>query len=364
MTATMLRPKAKPAPVKQRRPPGRIRRAVHRRHRAVLKAALPYAACLAAAVIAALAFHELWLAALGVGGVLAIALDRLRLHWGWHRSGGNAAMRKRRRWQGHATAADLRRLPAEGVPLGTAGRRHVCGSWQETYAAYGIPRAGKTNWEAHAILAAPGASVVVSTRAELAAHTARVRARTGPVWFINPGGAGGFPSTLSWSPLAGCDDPRMAMEAAGALMHAAPRDPGGKDAWWDHQSKTLLQYLMHAAALTPGATMRDVRQAAAGLVGDGGRAYDTLARHPLAAPGWAAEYGVIAGKACAEEQYGAAVSSGVMTALSWLDDPVLAALACPVPGAGFDARAFIRARGTVYAIGVDSPHNPQSPYFA
>ena len=238
------------------------------------------------------------------------------------------------------------------------------GSYQDTYAAFGPPRSGKSNWMAQVGLDAPGACMFTSTRADLTRDTAKARARRGPVHFINPGGDGGFPSNLRWSPVTGCQDPRAAMRAAGAIIHAAPRDPSGKDAWWDHQSKTLLQMLLHAAALIPGATIWDVRRWASGvdLHSD-----DTTLRAlatPAAAGGWAGEFARLCGRVAEDPQYGSGVSSGILTALAWLDDPALTDLACPVPGEEFDVRQLIRDRGSVYLIGADDAHNPLSPYFA
>ena len=238
------------------------------------------------------------------------------------------------------------------------------GSYQDTYAAFGPPRSGKSNWMALVGLGAPGACMFTSTRADLARDTAKARTHRGPVYFINPGGDGGFPSNLRWSPVTGCQDPRVAMRAAGAIIHAAPRDPSGKDAWWDHQSKTLLQLLLHAAALIPGATIWDVRRWASGVdLHQDDVVFRALAS-AAAAPGWGGEFARLCGRVAEDSQYGSGVSSGVLTALAWLDDPALTDLACPVPGDEFTARPFIRAGGSVYLIGADDAHNPLSPYFA
>jgi len=235
------------------------------------------------------------------------------------------------------------------------------GSHADTYAIFGPPRQGKTTWLALAGLAAPGACLFTSTRADLATDTAKTRARKGPVWFLNPGGDGGFPSTLRYSPLAGCEDPRMAMESAGALMHAAPRDTSGRDAYWDHQSKVMMQLLLHAAALTPGSDIFQVRDWAYNPEW-AEQAVEVLSRR--GAPRWADRLRALVGMAVSDERYGSAIVGGVTTALAWLDDPALASLACPLPGEEFDGRQFIRDQGTIYAIGADTPHNPQSPYFA
>jgi type IV secretion system protein VirD4 len=235
----------------------------------------------------------------------------------------------------------------------------VYGGFRDSFACFGPPGSGKSVFMAGVGLDAPGAVLFTSTRADMADHTALPRSRKGPVYFLNPGGEGGYPSTLRWSPLAGCQAPQMAMEAAGALIHASPRDPGGKDAHWDHQSKDMLQFLMHAAAVM-GEDIATVRQWASDPM-MAGRAVEALDRQGSR---WAESLFTLIARSRNDERYWSAISSGVTTALAWLDDPVLADLACPRPGEEFDAAAFIRDRGTAYLIGADSPHNPLSPYFA
>ena len=77
---------------------------------------------------------------------------------------------------------------------------------------------------------APGALLTTSTRVDVYAHTVVPRSAKGPVYTLNPGGDGGIPTTLSWSPLEDCHTAAGAIERAGYLMAAAPKDSGGKDA--------------------------------------------------------------------------------------------------------------------------------------
>lgn len=104
------------------KPRGVIRRFI-RRHRSS-----PWVLSLAGMVILALVLlaaapGSLPLVLLPLGAILGLAADRLREHLGWHRKGGKAAMRKRRRYQGPATMSELARnlTHDQGVPLGTAG---------------------------------------------------------------------------------------------------------------------------------------------------------------------------------------------------------------------------------------------------
>lgn len=62
----------------------------------------------------------LWLAVLPAWSAVTLAADRFREYLGWHRRGGKAALRKRRRYQGPASMSELARsFSAEGVPIGT-----------------------------------------------------------------------------------------------------------------------------------------------------------------------------------------------------------------------------------------------------
>lgn len=99
---------------KTSKPPGRIKRAIRRKKAGVFKAVRPALVSLAAVAVLALALMGaepslLPLALLPLGAVLGVAGDRYREHRGWHRRGGKAAMRKRRRYQGHATWPELHR---------------------------------------------------------------------------------------------------------------------------------------------------------------------------------------------------------------------------------------------------------------
>jgi type IV secretion system protein VirD4 len=240
----------------------------------------------------------------------------------------------------------------------------VYGGFRESYAAFGQPGSGKTTWLARTALTAPGAALVFSTREDIARDTAVARSRDGrPVWWVNPGRLGGFPSNCGFSPLAGCTDPRMAIEAAGALMTAKPHDAGGRDAHWDALSKDFLQALLHAAALAdPGtADILTVRRWAADPV-NAGEAMEILDWY--GADGWAQDLDDLSSACARDGNHAAAVASGARGALSWLSDPALRVLACPPPEHEFNAAEFLRRQGTVYLIGSGSEHNPLQPYLS
>ena len=104
------------------KPRGVIRRFIRRRRSSPWVLSLAGIAVLVLVLLAA-APGLLAFVLLPLGAILGLAADRLREHLGWHRKGGKAALRKRRRYQGPATMSELTRnlTHDQGVPLGTAG---------------------------------------------------------------------------------------------------------------------------------------------------------------------------------------------------------------------------------------------------
>lgn len=355
--------------------PGRLERAARRTVTAAAKETVPYAASLAAVLAAALVLRQSAIALLGAGAVLGAAGVRLHEARGWHRSGGKAAMRRRRKYQGTATRRELARnlspqaaarksralfpeLPPSqaAIPLGRFKGQDVAGSRADSYLVIAPPQSLKTALVSCWAEDAPGALLAFSSRCDQYRHTAVTRSRLGDVLVLNADGDGGIPSSFTWSPADGCEDPRTAIRRAGDLMAASPRDATGKDAWHEDRGAKLIRYMLHAAALD-GASMREV----AAWV------HDPLSAEPAAVleakghPGWAARLAALLD--CGDDARGGLVSSAA-AALGWMDDPAMAAAACP-PGEGFDPRAFLEdGTGSVYLIGADRPHGSLAPYFA
>ena len=92
--------------------------------------------------------------------------------------------------------------------------------------------------------------------------------------------------------MAGRETALVPITRAGYLMDAAPKDPSGKDAWWDQQGAVLLRLMLHAAALVH-APITDVAVWVADPEAPAPMAI--LAGHPAAAPGWAAELAAMLG---------------------------------------------------------------------
>ncbi|MCK0116983.1 TraM recognition domain-containing protein [Isoptericola sp. S6320L] len=106
-----------------------------------------------------------------------------------------------------------------------------------------------------AILAAPGACITTSTRTDNLEATAVGRAELGPVEVFNLEASGGRPHTILWSPLEGCEVPRIAMKRAKLLVGASGL--GGDNAVWATSAGGIVMALLYAAAIS-GRTIADV----------------------------------------------------------------------------------------------------------
>lgn len=345
--------------------------------------------CAAALVIAAILHLALLFYLICGGAVYDVALRVMMAAGMWTR-GGRIAEWKRRRHQGMASRREIRRLmspaamqkkvqltrpatnvkrmaPTEvGAHIGkSAGRmthQKLMGSWEDFYLVFAGPRMGKTGWFSDVVLNVPGAVVSTSTRADVLAHTIMTRQELGgPVYVLNPTNDAGISSTLFWNPVTGCDNPATAIERAGYMMAAAPKDSSGKDAWWDHQGGEALRLAFHAAALKDR-DMMQVKSWIADLTDP--ELLDILEHDPGAAYGWADELRKMITRADDDAEYMNGVSRAAGTALSWLADPEMERVACPLPDEEFNPEQFILAGGTMYLIGAHRPHSSLTPYFS
>jgi hypothetical protein len=219
------------------------------------------------------------------------------------------------------------------------------------------PRKGKTAWLARAIMRYPGPVVCTSVKDDLFTLTSRIRAAGGPVHMFNPEGYGGWPSTLAWNPVAGCESEQVAFRRAEALTHAVSVQGTDDGSFWQAKASQMFVALFHAAALLQG----DLRMVARWVFADDTQAREVLTRH--GAHQMAASL-LELHNAPAEKT--ASVFRMVMTnALSFMGDPELAQCVLPHAGAGFDIAEFTASNGTLYLIATgDQEQSPLAPLFA
>jgi len=143
-----------------------------------------------------------------------------------------------------------------GVALGRHGRAAVRASWEDVVLAVMAPRAGKTTSLAvPAILAAPGAVIATSNKADLWAATAALRAdATGErVWVFDPQQIAYAEQTWWWNPLRGVTTVEEAHRLAGHFVQeirGGSRSVGSD--FWTSAAHDLLTSLLLAAAVSDG----------------------------------------------------------------------------------------------------------------
>ena len=243
------------------------------------------------------------------------------------------------------------------VRLGRAhlGRRVIAGMEDQSLVV-AAPRAGKSGWLADRIIDHPGAAVTTTTRTDLYQNTSGLRGRHGELHVFNPEGIGGLASTFRWDPVAGCEQPAVALQRA-ASFTAATESRGLQDmTFWIGKASAVLASLLHAAALD-GQTMAEVYQWAHGI--DDARPEQILTAHPAAAEGWLGPIREIRRPGRTSDS----IRMTVTRALSWYADPAVAAATTPGPGEGFDVAEFVSGPNTLYMIGTGREEASIAPLF-
>src|ERR1700733_5109705 len=167
-----------------------------------------------------------------------------------------------------ARSVDLRSL--RGRPgragvflLGQHGRRCLVTQHETSVLVIGPTRSGKTSGLVIPnLLDWDGPAIATSTKSELVDVTAGHRQSVGPVYVYDPTGAiGDRFRTVTWSPIAGCDDLDRAWMVASWLCASLQQGGGRGDNDWSHwaeSGKLLIAPLLYIAAVT-GRTIVDVR---------------------------------------------------------------------------------------------------------
>jgi type IV secretion system protein VirD4 len=210
---------------------------------------------------------------------------------------------------------------------------------QEHLAVIGPPRSWKSALLSWLILATPGPVVSTSSKPDIDALTSGVRARRGPIWVFNPQGIGGLASNVMWSPLDGCANPATARRRAEAFALAVSMAGAEDGGFFAGKAADSIAGMFTAAA----ASGRDMRHVSAWA----GTSLVAEAVDILAETGYgelAAQLAELTGPA---EKTAGTVRMVISRALSFLQDPQLAAATLPVPEGQFDIDGFLRSGGTL-----------------
>ena len=253
--------------------------------------------------------------------------------------------------------ADRSRVPIEeiGVPLGVAegtGMR-LYASHEDSVAVVGGPRSRKTATViVDAIRTAPGPAVAVSTKGDLLAITYVSRRRRGRVSVFDPTDVTGWPTGLRWSPVAGCDDPEVAMARAEAVVAAIPKDDSTRNAdFFESQARDILRCLLHAAALVE-ATMREVIEWCLRVDSPTLPPREILRTHPRAAPMYALALETLTSGSAVDGPLDSTKKT-LARLIAPFASPRLLEACCPPPGEGFDIDAFLDSTDTLYVMAGD-----------
>ena len=225
----------------------------------------------------------------------------------------------------------------------------------------GPPRQGKTIQLKGNLIQFPGSAVVTSTKLDIIKDTAGRRRRTrGPCLLFNPEGLGGVASTLRWNPVAGCDDPNVAIERAGYLLSgtAAGGGAGDREFWTNNANKVLRAYLF--AAARSGASLMDVKRWA-------NNSKDLTAVQLLIADeqapfGWADELSQVLN---AYDRFRDSVFATLAQTFDFLGSPGAREVVELRPGdRDFDVQRFLASKATLYLIGSQRDYGSVAPLFS
>lgn len=276
--------------------------------------------------------------------------------------------------QAARSARLIERLPITecGIWLGRSTVGPVVGT--ECYAAHrdvvGLiapPQTGKTAVLGHHVLDHPGAVVSTSTKPDVYAHSAALRARkamSGRVELFNPEKLAGIASTFRWSPVHGCHSPTVAAERAAALVGATSA-AGGEDGtfWLDSAAKVLRCFLM--AAALDGRSMGEVAGWVTNPSETAGQALTLLEQvHVALVPaGWAGELRQVLHTDARRTRE--SIFLTLSQSVSFMSDPEVAAICTPGPAEPvFDVDSFLADTGTLYILGSERPHASVAPLLA
>jgi len=236
-----------------------------------------------------------------------------------------------------------------GWRVGRSRGRDVYVSIEDSVALEGPPRSGKGyRVLISAILDWSGPLITTSTTNDNLTATMRLRQQRGDVHVFDPQGLSGVRHPLRVSPLAGCEDPLVAMQRGNAIITGTALGASTTNGEWAQASGVVLGRLLHAAAIGDR-TIQDVydwgsspafaRTAVDVLRSDG-------------APGWGDNLeATISG----DEKLVSSIWFGVQGAVAPLAVPQIRDALMPRPGdAILDPREFLDDANTLYLIGSSS----------
>ncbi|WP_292679999.1 TraM recognition domain-containing protein [Microbacterium sp. SCN 69-37] len=137
-----------------------------------------------------------------------------------------------------------------GWRVGRSRGTDVYVSIEDSVALEGPPRSGKGyRVLISAILDWSGPLITTSTTNDNLTATLRMRERRGQVHVFDPQGLSGVRHPLRVSPIAGCEDPLVAMQRGSAIVTGTALGASSTNGEWAQASGVVLGRLLHAAAV-------------------------------------------------------------------------------------------------------------------
>lgn len=226
---------------------------------------------------------------------------------------------------------------------------------------YAPQRSGKTLWLAVGIVVdAPGPVLTTSTKIDLLQLTALRRRQQGTVEVFDLQDISGWPQSISWDPVAGCEDPDEALARGKAWAGAQPMGDVKNGDWFNSKAAAVLGRFLHAAALDRG-DIEDVVRWSNNFSDP--EPMEILREHGAPAA-FAARL-----QALTSSRAGETVDS-IQETLAGLLEPLSSPKALrfltPDQGEGFDVETFLAGANTLHLVtdGEDSPVAPLVTMFA
>ncbi|MDR7110913.1 type IV secretory pathway TraG/TraD family ATPase VirD4 [Microbacterium trichothecenolyticum] len=233
-----------------------------------------------------------------------------------------------------------------GWRVGRSRGQDVYVSIEDSVALEGPPRSGKGyRVLISAIVDWSGPLITTSTTNDNLTATMRMRQTRGTVDVFDPQGLSGIRHPLRVSPIAGCEDPLVAMQRGTAIITGTALGTSNTNQEWAQASGVVLGRLLHAAAVG-GKTIAELYDwgTSPGQTRD---AVDILKRDGT--PGWGDSLdATISG----DEKLVSSIWFGVQGAVAPLAVPQIRDALMPHPrDRMFDPRQFLDAANTLYLIG-------------
>lgn len=234
-----------------------------------------------------------------------------------------------------------------GWRVGQARGADVYVSIEDSVALEGPPRSGKGyRVLISAILDWSGPLITTSTTNDNLTATMRMRQQRGEVNVFDPQGLSGVRHPLRVSPIAGCEDPLVAMQRGAAIITGSALGASTTNAEWAQASGVVLGRLLHAAAVG-GRSVEELYGWGTSPILARKSAVDILRAD--GAPGWGDN---LEATLAADEKLVSSIWFGVHGAVAPLAVPAIRDALMPRPGDPvFDPHAFLDGANTLYLIG-------------